>query len=110
MTNINQYFPQAEWIKVATLNGKEVVLTISDVTLQEYSDGNKAPALSFQGTNMKLGLNKTNAMRIAHLHGDETEGWIGKQITLVPSMTDFQGKPTPIDRDWETQRRRLVAD
>jgi len=92
MTNINNYFPQSDYIKCATLNGKEVTLTIAGVEQVEYQDGTKAPALSFQGTTKKLGLNKTNALRIARLHGDETESWPGKEIVLMPDITDFQGR------------------
>lgn len=35
--------------------------------------------------------NKTNAKTIAKLHGDETDGWIGKQITLYATEVEFQG-------------------
>ena len=92
MTNINNYFPQGDYIKADTLQGREIALTIAGVEQVQYQDGTTAPALSFQNTDKKLGLNKTNAMRIAELHGEETESWIGKQITIMPDKTEFQGK------------------
>ena len=37
--------------------------------------------------------NKTNAERIALLHGGDTDGWLGKQIVIGPEMTNnLQGK------------------
>jgi len=43
-------------------------------------------------------LNKTNVGRIIALHGNQTEDWKGKQITLYASETDFNGKVVPCIR------------
>jgi hypothetical protein len=37
-------------------------------------------------------LNRTNLKRIIDLHGKETDEWMGKQITLYPSETEFGGR------------------
>lgn len=52
----------------------------------------------FDDCDMGLPLNKTNALAIAELHGDETNEWRGKQITLYRSSTFFQGRNTPCIR------------
>jgi len=38
--------------------------------------------LKFKGAKKMLGLNVTNGHLIEHLHGADTDGWIGKQIVL----------------------------
>ncbi len=45
----------------------------------------------FRGKQKRLVLNKTNAKTIAGLYGDDTEGWIGKRITLVVREVEFEG-------------------
>jgi hypothetical protein len=39
-------------------------------------------------------LNKTNASTIAKLHGEETDLWTGKRITLCTREVEFQGTMT----------------
>jgi hypothetical protein len=39
-----------------------------------------------------LVCNKTNANRIAHAFGTNTDNWIGQEITLFTDLVDFQGK------------------
>lgn len=36
-------------------------------------------------------LNRTNLKRIVAWHGSETDDWIGKQITLYASETEYNG-------------------
>ena len=50
------------------------------------------PVLHFQGAQKGMVLNKTNANVITILYGDETDNWIGKQIELYPTQTDFRGE------------------
>ena len=37
-------------------------------------------------------LNKTNAMKIAELHGNETNDWYDKIIEIYAAEVDFQGR------------------
>jgi hypothetical protein len=37
-------------------------------------------------------VNRTNADRIAHYHGNNTDGWIGKQVLLGTELVTFNGK------------------
>lgn len=43
-------------------------------------------------------INRTNLKRIIGHHGNETDNWVGKKITLYPSETDFGGKTVPCIR------------
>ena len=92
MPNINDVFQSGEYLKAADLQGKNVNLTVSHVDFKEVEQGKTKPIVHFNGTDKKLVCNKTNAMLIAEMHGPETEGWAGKQITLYPTKVDFQGK------------------
>lgn len=89
--NINEAFP-SNWIKAHDLSG-DTPVTISGFKLGAYDDGKPAPSLSFTEMPGKwLGVNKTNSKVIAKLHGDDTDGWKGKRITLYPTEVEYQGE------------------
>ena len=71
----------------------QVSVTIDDVSM-ETLEGDSKPKLrlAFRDKDKALILNKTNAGRIAEMHGAETDGWFGKTIKLYPDKTEFQGK------------------
>lgn len=77
-------------LKVSDLQGREVNLRISGYQVRDFDDGRKVE-LQFDGTAKVLICNKTNANSIARIHGSNLNEWVGKEITLVPSQTDFQG-------------------
>lgn len=85
-------FP-SEFVKAADLNGKDVTVTIKAVTVDELTmrGGRKENkgVIRFEKAEKKLVLNRTNADTIAKLYGNETENWIGKQITMYPTRTTF---------------------
>lgn len=92
-----------EYLCAADLRGKEVTLTISQISQENLrrEDGSQDPAwvVDFkemegrEGTDKKrFVLNKTNAMRIASHHGSESADWPGKQITLYPTTTPAFGE------------------
>ena len=67
------------------LNGSVWPLTIKgfEVERMEGRRGVESKfVISFVETDKKLILNKTNAQIIAMLHGEETDGWKGKQINV----------------------------
>ncbi len=80
-----------DYLKAEHLNGGEHSVVIADVKVREFEDGNKF-LITFQGRKKGLVANKTNSNRIAAAYGDETEGWIGKEIILYPEEVTFQGK------------------
>lgn len=91
--NINEAYP-TKYLGAADLQGRQVKVTIEDVTRETVGDDIK-PVIYFRGKQKSLVLNKTNAMRIADVLGSgETDHWIGKDIWLHTERVDFQGKRT----------------
>lgn len=78
-------------LKAADLQGREVTVVIADVKSKEFDNGNKL-IITFQGKKKALICNKTNANRIAYVHGTNTDNWIGKEVILYTDLVDFQGK------------------
>ena len=81
---------QGNTLKAADLEGKKVTVTIADVQAKEFDDGNKL-VIAFKNAKKAMVCNVTNARRIAKLHGENTDGWLGKPITLHTEMVDFKG-------------------
>ena len=75
--------------------GGEMVLTIAKVEMKTFNrdDGSKdtKPLIYFE-EDKQMACNKTNANIIAEMHGDDTDEWIGKSVTLVVKDVEFQGK------------------
>jgi hypothetical protein len=86
---IFEAFP-SRFLKSTDLQGREPTVTISTVKLENVRGG-KRPVIYFNGKKKGMILNKTNAAAIAALYTDETDAWVGKQITLYPTMVEFQG-------------------
>lgn len=78
-------------LKAADLQGNEPTVTIANVEMKKFDNGNKL-VISFEGKKKSLVCNKTNANRIAFAFGTNTDNWIGQQVTLFTDMVDFQGK------------------
>ena len=88
--NINDSFP-SNYIKAGDLQGQARRLVMERIESEEIGDDIK-PILYFQGAKKGLVLNKTNANLIASAYGPETDGWIGKEIELFPTQTEFRGQ------------------
>lgn len=90
------YTSSSSFLKAADLQGKTVRLKIADVDVHEFDDDTKGKkkqlVLSFVGKEKKLGLNVTNANSIAKILGDDTDNWIGGEIKIYPTTTDFGDK------------------
>ena len=56
------------------------------------TDNEERWALTFEHTERKLTLNKTNLSKLIEMFGAETDDWIGKLISLFGSQTMYQGK------------------
>jgi hypothetical protein len=96
---INDLFPSS-FLKSEDIDdaGGEMRLTIVKVTLETFEgDGGKKemkPAIEFLN-GKKLLCNKTNAKIIFNTLGEDTDNWIGKDITLyVDENIQFQGGVT----------------
>lgn len=87
---LDQVFP-SNYIKASDLKGRAVPVVIAEATIEKLGEDRKL-VLKFQGKEKGLVTNKTNANRIAYLYGNDTDGWIGREIILYAELVDFQGK------------------
>jgi hypothetical protein len=91
MPSLSELFPTQN-LSAGDLNGKEVTVTIESVSVEKIGDDVRG-ILSFRGAQKRLVLNKTNAYAIGEHYGEgEANDWVGKQITLYPTTTMYQGK------------------
>jgi hypothetical protein len=84
---LNILFP-SKYVKAADLNGKTVTLTIARLVVEKLGHGaeeEKKPVLYFEKATKGLVLNRTNAMIIGALYGEETDDWTGKRISIYPT-------------------------
>lgn len=83
----------SKYLTYADLRGRDVTVTIDRVEMVSMPDGQRKPAVFFQNKDRGLVLNKTNFNTIAEATGiDDSDNWSGKQITIYPSETEFQGR------------------
>ena len=87
---ITDAFP-SNWLKAGDLQGREHQLVVKEVISEDIGDGHK-PVVYFQRGNKGLVLNKTNALAITEVYGDETDNWLGATVTIYPDKTQFQGR------------------
>ncbi len=88
--DINAAFP-SNWLKAADLQGRSVRVTIKEVVSEDIGDGHK-PVVYFQKGSKGLVLNKTNALAIAEIYGNDTDNWTGAVVEVFPDKTQFQGR------------------
>ena len=92
--NINETFPStSNFLKKEDLP-KPVKVKIDSAEMIEFDQDGKTQrkiVLKFEGKEKALACNKTNARTIAAMHGDETDNWIGKEITLYNDPTVSMG-------------------
>lgn len=69
---------------------ESAILTIKSIEDGKTADQKVQRVLSFNETDKKLGLNKTNAVAISKFHGDDDDDWVGKQIEVY-AITDSSG-------------------
>lgn len=90
MPNINEAFP-SKFLRAADLDDRQHLLIMDRAEFENLGDDRKL-ILYFKGQEKGLVLNKTNANTIAKLYGDDTDGWIGKEIVLFDVPVDFRGE------------------
>lgn len=90
--NVNELFPK-KWLEPVDLAGRSVTVKIVGVGLEEVYDPRSRDmhmklALTFEKASKRMLLNKTQAFAVAAATGsEETDGWIGKSITLAAGVT-----------------------
>ena len=92
MTTVSDAFP-SNYLKAADLNNRTVKVKIDKVIFEEIGqDKDKKPVMYFADVKKGLVLNKTNATTIGSVHGQEIEGWTGREIELFTQMVPFNGQ------------------
>jgi hypothetical protein len=84
----DQLYP-GRFIKTGDLLGKNVTLKIASIDLDELEGetGKKIKGVvSFERTEKQLALNKTNGICLKEMFGRKVQDWVGKRITLMPSL------------------------
>lgn len=82
---------KSRFLNAEDLGNRTIEVTIADV--QEEEIGDKSPlVLYFKGKDKQLVLNKTNALAVIELLGDDTDDWTGKTIKLKTEGVQYQGK------------------
>ena len=97
MPNVDDVYPskKGSHLKAEDLNGKEIKAKIASYEIVEFpNDGEpeKKLVLKFERGEKTLVLNKTNSRAIQSGFGGEIDDWIGKEIIMFPTTTDFSGK------------------
>lgn len=88
----------APHIAAEDLDG-DTVVTITGVRFAEVGeDKTRKGVIDTKEFDRGFVVNRTNLLRIIAQHGHETEDWVGQQITLYPSETDFAGRTVPCVR------------
>ena len=90
---LNEMFP-SKYISADDLEGEDRVVSISKISIERMKtkEGGEEekPVIWFRNVDKGMVLNRTNADRITAQHGDETDNWVGKQVTLTTeSVTAF---------------------
>lgn len=94
--DINSYYKsESDYLKADEFEvGKNYRLTIRGVEEVRFDGKNGKPdtqklALTFDQTEKKLTLNKTNATTIASMYGPESDRWPGSAILLYRTKVSF---------------------
>lgn len=96
MPHYKRMYDDKEHLYAFDLDGRDVTATIEKVfsgeVMGEKGRKSKKPMIKFVGKEKKLAVNKTNGKTIASMYGTDTETWVGQQITMYPTTTEFGGE------------------
>jgi hypothetical protein len=93
MPRVSDMFP-SRWLKASDCEDGDLTLTIERIVEESVGQGRDAEdkwIVYFAEHDKGLVLNKTNMNTIAKLHGDDTDDWINRQVTLYSTEVQFQG-------------------
>ena len=83
----------AKDIKGKTIRG--VITAVYPETMHDKERGDSTKLVVELGDGEhRIQLNKTNAIALAKMAGDDTDEWVGKTLEIKTGPTVFQGKPT----------------
>lgn len=82
----------SKYIKAVEFKGKDVTLTIKGVKLEdlekEDNTTERKGVVHFDETAKGWVINVTNCRSLVQMFGNETDNWVGKQVTLYPEVND----------------------
>jgi len=91
---ISSAFP-SKYLKASDVDemGGQLTYTVRKVVIEEVGqDRQEKPVVYFRQTQLGLVLNRTNAGRLSASLGEETDGWIGKQVVLETEQVPMRGQ------------------
>jgi hypothetical protein len=103
MATIGTMFP-SKYLRAEDLpeNGYSSLTIIAvqeeEMQLDPKKTATKKWVIYFEDLEKGLVLNKTNAVTIAKLYGEETSHWTGDRVGLVVREVEFSGKVVPAIR------------
>lgn len=104
---LESVFP-SKYIKAKDLKGQDVPVVIDRADIEKIGEDTKL-VLYFRGKEKGLVTNRTNADRIAHLYGTNTDDWIGREIILYTDMVNFQNRVVEAIRVRPPQKRDNIT-
>jgi predicted transcriptional regulator len=88
----------SRFLNHAALDGKDCTVTIRAVSMAEVIGENgkksKKAHLFFEGKEKPMLAGVTVLATIASMHGDDYLGWVGKRVTLYPTIIELAKGPT----------------
>ncbi|MCP4571458.1 MAG: hypothetical protein GY838_03830 [bacterium] len=99
MTDIETYYP-SPFLKAADLGGEQRLVTIAKISppVSVGMGDDKKPLIHFDGAPKPMVLNVTNFLTIKAMYGSTDTDWVGRQVFIVPTTTEYQGKVVPCIR------------
>ncbi len=90
MPSLKDMYP-SKWMSAKDLDGQDKVVTIRRIEEETIAQEDKwVLYFDLRQSTKGLVLNQTNAKAIAKLHGEDSDEWIGKSITLFPTEVQFK--------------------
>lgn len=101
-THYRKLYP-SNYIGEFDLEGKEHKVIIESIQrvgvfVPQSNREEEKVVVTFTGRKKAWICNRTNADRIAQIHGEDADLWVGKEITLMPAKTKVGGKLVPCVR------------
>lgn len=89
---VSEVFP-GKYMKAADLQGQEYSVTIDNCVMERVVENEPEKViLYFSNSERGMVCNKTNALELASVYGDDMDLWRGKPAMLYTAKVQFNGK------------------
>jgi hypothetical protein len=96
---LNEAFP-SKFLKADDLGESDVIVRIHGIRFEKVSPSDPTPKIIAKVTGRideetfekDWIVNKTNANALAKIHGDDTDDWEGKYVTLYSTEVEYAGE------------------